>query len=765
MPIRILPVQLANQIAAGEVVERPASAVKELLENAVDSGATRIVLETEGSGSQAIIVRDNGCGIPEDELPLALAPHATSKIACAEDLNNIRTLGFRGEALASIAAVSKLTLTSRVRGCDRAFSVQVRGLQQDSVVYPAAHPEGTSVEVRELFFNTPARRRFLRSARTEAGHIRDIFVRTALAHPELEFVYKADGKTVLQVRGTDKRDSQALAARTGKLIGSEYARYGIPVSFDGEHELSVHGLLLPASALESQAAPDSMYLFLNQRPVSDKVLTHALKEAFYEVNRGKCPVRAVLFVTCDPHEVDVNVHPRKDEVRFHESRLIHDVLAREVSEALTSAGMGQSAHSTEGGGDSSYVFPAGGISREQADKFNQDMMPLPPGFTITVPAAPAPATPDSAAAPVSVPAAASSGSAGTLGAGRLGSGSTGSRPGTVRLRSGVAAGAGAGSVRGAAGSRQTQTAGRQDEDEDEHTGTEALWASLHGGSSYDSPLTSAQPQDTQDQAQSDFDAASFRQALLGTGAEVAPLPEDTAEPAFELTPLPEISVPAQLPETEQAESASLQSLKQLLAGKDLDSGTALLLPRQDKALVLDLPRPDVILLKLEGRYFLLRGSLLRQRLKACEFMQQVQEQKVPAYDLTLPFAVKCEPSLPRALQQSSQAVHRLGFALNVSRRNVELLSVPVLLRGADLAALSCRVLQLLCAGASGIEEGRCPQQLALLMSKTQAVPVVSAGVARELAAFLPDAAFVQDMPGAQEIMLGHYADDLLTVSC
>ena len=186
MPIRRLSVQLANQIAAGEVVERPSSVVKELLENAVDAKATKIVCDLKNSGKTLIRVRDNGQGIPHEELPLALAPHATSKIATLEDLEAILTLGFRGEALASIAAVSKLTLTSRTKDEDHAFSVEVEGPQQDPEINPAAHPVGTSVEVCELFFNTPARRRFLRSDRTEFMHIREIFVRTALANPHID---------------------------------------------------------------------------------------------------------------------------------------------------------------------------------------------------------------------------------------------------------------------------------------------------------------------------------------------------------------------------------------------------------------------------------------------------------------------------------------------------------------------------------------------------------------------------------------------------
>ncbi|MBO8415291.1 MAG: ATP-binding protein, partial [Proteobacteria bacterium] len=197
MPIHRLSVQLANQIAAGEVVERPASVVKELVENAIDAGAGHITLELSGAGRQAIVVRDNGSGIPRDELTLALEPHATSKIYTLEDLEAVKTMGFRGEALASIAAVSKLTLTSKPKDQDKAYKVHTEGPEMTPIVEPAAHPDGTSVEVRELFFNTPARRRFLRSDKTELSRIKDIMLRIAMAHSTLSFEVVHEGRRLL----------------------------------------------------------------------------------------------------------------------------------------------------------------------------------------------------------------------------------------------------------------------------------------------------------------------------------------------------------------------------------------------------------------------------------------------------------------------------------------------------------------------------------------------------------------------------------------
>ena len=224
MPIRKLSVQLANQIAAGEVVERPASVVKELLENAVDAGASAITLELKQAGKQLIKVTDNGAGIPKDELVLALAPHATSKISCLEDLAAITTMGFRGEALASIASVSRLILVSNTKGQPHGYQVEVSGPEQNPAVAPAAHPIGTSVIVRELFFNTPARRRFLKSDKTELTHIRELVTRLALVNYGIEFTLVSDGRTILQVPAQSKAQ---LPQRISKLLGADFNYPGI----------------------------------------------------------------------------------------------------------------------------------------------------------------------------------------------------------------------------------------------------------------------------------------------------------------------------------------------------------------------------------------------------------------------------------------------------------------------------------------------------------------------------------------------------------
>lgn len=388
MPIQRLSVQLANQIAAGEVVERPASVVKELMENAIDAKATSITLEIAKSGKNLIKVTDNGSGIPKDELVLALAPHATSKISKLEDLDAIYTLGFRGEALASIASVSKLTLISRTKEQEHAFQVEVSGPEQNPDVQPAAHPMGTSVVVRELFFNTPARRRFLKADKTEFNHIKELFIRLALVNYGVEFKFISDGKVILHVPAIKKAD---ISQRIGKLLGLEFRREGMyfdsfkrggkangvneangvnkgstsnisndtnaesedikasvpSFDLDAEQEpiIKLFGVILPPPSL-TQSLPDRLLTFLNGRMIADKTVNHAIKEGYMDSilmphENFKPSVRAVIFMECDPHIVDVNVHPRKDEVRFHNGHLIHETIKQEIVAVLDAYGLNQ----------------------------------------------------------------------------------------------------------------------------------------------------------------------------------------------------------------------------------------------------------------------------------------------------------------------------------------------------------------------------------------------------------------------------------------
>lgn len=446
MPIRRLSVQLANQIAAGEVVERPASVVKELMENAIDAHASLITLEIAKAGKVLIKVTDDGQGIPKDELTLALAPHATSKIAKLEDLSGIMTLGFRGEALASIASVSKLTLVSCTKEQPHAFQVQVDGPDQNPDVQPAAHPIGTSVIVRELFFNTPARRSFLKADKTEFNQIKEVFTRIALVNYQVGFKFISDGKVLMQLPPVQRSD---LLQRIGKLLGIEFKRDGmyfdsskrqgavqmitvplnaLPSENNGpfqhecglansisgdkanlandasqndslnqsqdrgqsslsptlarDHEtfqlqdkeaktdskvadesstadsfdlskyavpsapiMKLFGVLLPPPSL-TKALPDRLLTFLNGRVIADKTVNHAIREGYIDSvlkphETYKPSVRAVIFMECDPHIVDVNVHPRKDEVRFHNASQIHECIKREIMAVMEAYGINQ----------------------------------------------------------------------------------------------------------------------------------------------------------------------------------------------------------------------------------------------------------------------------------------------------------------------------------------------------------------------------------------------------------------------------------------
>jgi DNA mismatch repair protein MutL len=326
--IRPLSPELVNQIAAGEVVERPASVVKELVENSLDAGATRLEIDVEDGGARLIRVRDDGSGIPADELPLALAQHATSKIATLDDLEHVRTLGFRGEALASIASVSRFALTSRAAGADAAWRIAREGGKFDAA-RPAQHPPGTTIEVRDLFHNVPARRKFLRAERTEFGHIDELVKAIALARPDVDIRLSHNAKPVRLLRPA--RDEAALAVRVGDILGEEFPANSLRVDHAAAG-LRLSGWLGLPTASRSQ--PDQQFFYVNGRLVRDRVVTHAVRQAYADVLfHGRHPAY-VLFLELPPEGVDVNVHPAKSEVRFRESRLVHDFLYRTLNEAL-----------------------------------------------------------------------------------------------------------------------------------------------------------------------------------------------------------------------------------------------------------------------------------------------------------------------------------------------------------------------------------------------------------------------------------------------
>ncbi|MDO8989930.1 MAG: DNA mismatch repair endonuclease MutL [Sideroxyarcus sp.] len=337
--IQLLPDLLINQIAAGEVIERPASALKELLENSLDAGATEIAVQLEGGGIKRLVVRDNGGGIDKEQLPLALMRHATSKIASLDDLQRVASMGFRGEALASMAAVAQVSLTSRTPDAAHAWKVEAADGTQ-SAAAPAAHAHGTSIEMRELYFNTPARRKFLKSENTEFAWCEETFKRIALSRPDVAFSLQHNGKSVWNLlpspasgRGAG---GEGLGARVAAILGPEFGQHAVTV----ERQIGpLHLYGIAALPAYSRSTRDEQYFFVNGRFVRDKVLMHAVRQAYQDILHHQRHPAFVLFFELPPEQVDVNVHPAKSEVRFRESQGIHQFVFHALQDAL-SAPMG-----------------------------------------------------------------------------------------------------------------------------------------------------------------------------------------------------------------------------------------------------------------------------------------------------------------------------------------------------------------------------------------------------------------------------------------
>jgi DNA mismatch repair protein MutL len=326
--IRPLPPQLINQIAAGEVIERPASVVKELLENSLDAGATRLRVDLEQGGVKLIRVTDDGCGLGPEDLPLAVSRHATSKIATLADLDAVATLGFRGEALPSIASVSRFAITSRRAGDDHGWRLTSDGNDSHAPPQPAPHEAGTSVEVRDLFYNVPARRKFLRTEKTELGHIDQLLTRFALARGDLALRLTHNGRVSLELPAAD---APLAPARLRRLLGEEFLRHALPLD-EAATGLRLHGLVASPDFARSQG--DMQFFYVNGRLVRDKVVAHAVRQAYRDVlHHGRHPA-FLLFLELPPRQVDVNVHPAKHEVRFRESRQVHDFIFRALHRRL-----------------------------------------------------------------------------------------------------------------------------------------------------------------------------------------------------------------------------------------------------------------------------------------------------------------------------------------------------------------------------------------------------------------------------------------------
>ncbi|PIZ30346.1 MAG: DNA mismatch repair protein MutL, partial [Alphaproteobacteria bacterium CG_4_10_14_0_8_um_filter_53_9] len=345
MPIRTLPENLANQIAAGEVVERPASVIKELVENSLDAGATNIRVEVEDGGSGKILVQDNGSGIPKEELVLALSRHATSKVASTEDLFNIHTFGFRGEALPSIASVSRLTLTSRAAGSDEAWQITPEG-----ELRPASLPNGTKIEVEDLFYATPARRKFQKSERSERMAIEDLILKLALSNPHVSFTLVQEGKQALSFPPVQTGFWGDAEARIKYLAGDDVASHGLRVEAEREGT-KLTALITPAQRHIGQ--PRNQFLFINGRPIKDRSLAAAVKNAYGDaLPPGRHP-SWVMMLEVPSDEVDVNVHPAKSEVRLKNQQGVFGLIYAAIRHTLTGTayggregGPGEGAHTT-----------------------------------------------------------------------------------------------------------------------------------------------------------------------------------------------------------------------------------------------------------------------------------------------------------------------------------------------------------------------------------------------------------------------------------
>jgi DNA mismatch repair protein MutL len=327
--IKLLSPRLANQIAAGEVVERPSSVIKELLENSLDAGATRLEIDIEDGGIKLMRVRDNGGGIDKDDLPLALSRHATSKIYELDDLEAVATLGFRGEALASISSVARLALLSSTNDDSAGWQVVAEGRDMETEVSPASHPRGTTVEVRDLFFNTPARRKFLRTEKTEYTHLEDVVKRLALSRFDVAFNLRHNGRAIYSWRAGDSQLEQER--RVAQVCGPAFMENAVHIEIE-RNGLRLWGWVALPTFSRSQA--DLQHFYVNGRCIRDKLVSHAVRQAYQDVlYHGRHPA-FVLYLEVDPSTVDVNVHPTKHEVRFRDNRSVHDFIYSSLHRAL-----------------------------------------------------------------------------------------------------------------------------------------------------------------------------------------------------------------------------------------------------------------------------------------------------------------------------------------------------------------------------------------------------------------------------------------------
>lgn len=349
MAIQKLPDHLINQIAAGEVIDRPASIVKELVENSIDAGATSIEIDIEAGGVRSIKIRDNGCGISEDELPIALQRHATSKIGSLEDLVSVMTMGFRGEALSSVSSVSRMSITSRTKSAERGSTVNYDSTTGELETKPASHSVGTTITVADLFFNVPARRKFLRTDRTEFSHIELAVRRIALSAWHVAFTVSHNGKQVLSLPAVE----DAGNSRVTGVLGAEFMQHAHSFSREADR-MVLRGWL--AKATFSRSQPDMQYFYVNQRMVRDKTVSHAVKQAYSDLLYHSRQPAYVIYLDMDPRQVDVNVHPGKLEVRFRDGRSIHGFVSSTVSKVLEAVPEPDPTHEQAAGMDKTDTY-------------------------------------------------------------------------------------------------------------------------------------------------------------------------------------------------------------------------------------------------------------------------------------------------------------------------------------------------------------------------------------------------------------------------
>lgn len=341
MPIKQLPVELANQIAAGEVVERPASIVKELVENALDANATQLTIDIDAGGAKRIRIRDNGSGIAHDELALALSRHATSKIADIDDLEAITSLGFRGEALASISSVSRLRLVSKPATQPEAWQAWAEGKDMQVRIEPASHPDGTTVDIQDVFYNTPARRKFLRTDKTEFSHIDEVIKRIALSRWDVDITVNHNGKRVRHYPAVREQQQAHLRRRLAKVCGSSFAQDALYFQ-QQTHDMQIEGWLAAPEQCRYQG--DVQYSFVNGRMMKDKLINHAIRQAYESFLTAERVPTFAIYLKLPADQVDVNVHPAKHEVRFHQQRQVHDFILQTVKQLLFAHNQSQIDH-------------------------------------------------------------------------------------------------------------------------------------------------------------------------------------------------------------------------------------------------------------------------------------------------------------------------------------------------------------------------------------------------------------------------------------